>query len=305
MQIRPAVRAGSWYSGHKDGLIQEINRMYLHKVGPCRRPLVLDQRKEVKNILGLVSPHAGYACSAPTASHGFLALAEDRKEIDTVVLLGNKHTHHGPEISVASFDAWQTPLGQVPANMSFLSSIVENKNQLSNQLEQMVDFDESAHMDEHSIELQIPFLQDIYSEFEIAPIAISHLPTEQTQSFGYYLAEMIKDEGIEDSIVVIASSDMTHGNFFPQLNHDQVTSLDKLALAPMLDRDPEALDVAVRKNNISMCGVGPVKVLLSLTEKLGAKSAKLLNYATSGLTCGSKSSVVGYASVAILKSDDT
>jgi AmmeMemoRadiSam system protein B len=305
VQIRPAVRAGSWYSGHKDGLIQEINRMYLHKVGPCRRPLVLDQRKEVKNILGLVSPHAGYACSAPTASHGFLALAEDRKEIDTVVLLGNKHTHHGPEISVASFDAWQTPLGQVPANMSFLSSIVENKNQLSNQLEQMVDFDESAHMDEHSIELQIPFLQDIYSEFEIAPIAISHLPTEQTQSFGYYLAEMIKDEGIEDSIVVIASSDMTHGNFFPQLNHDQVTSLDKLALAPMLDRDPEALDVAVRKNNISMCGVGPVKVLLSLTEKLGAKSAKLLNYATSGLTCGSKSSVVGYASVAILKSDDT
>ncbi len=177
MQVRPAVRAGSWYSGHKDGLIQEINRMYLHEVGPCRRPLALDQRKEVKNILGLVSPHAGYACSAPTAAHGFLALAEDRKEIDTAILLGNKHTHHGPEISVASFDAWQTPLGQVPANMSFLSSIVENKHQLSNQLEQMVDFDESAHMDEHSIELQIPFLQDIYSEFKIAPIAIGHLPT--------------------------------------------------------------------------------------------------------------------------------
>ena len=300
MQVRPAVRAGSWYSGHKDGLIQEINRMYLHEVGPCRRPLALDQRKEVKNILGLVSPHAGYACSAPTAAHGFLALAEDRKEIGTAILLGNKHTHHGPEISVASFDAWQTPLGQVPVNMSFLSSIVENKHQLSNQLEQMVDFDESAHMDEHSIELQIPFLQDIYSEFKIAPIAIGHLPTELTKSFGYFLAEMIKKEGIEDSVVAIASSDMTHGNLFPQLNHDQVTSLDELALTPMLNRDPEALEEAVQKNNISMCGVGPVKVLLSLTEKLGAKSAKLLNYATSGLTCGSRSSVVGYASVAVL-----
>lgn len=304
MRVRPAVRAGSWYSGHKDGLIQEINRMYLHEVGPCRRPLAFDQRKEVKNILGLVSPHAGYACSAPTAAHGFLALAEDRKEIDTAILLGNKHTHHGPEISVASFDAWQTPLGQVPVNMSFLSSIVENKHQLSNQLAQSVDFDESAHMDEHSIELQIPFLQDIYSEFKIAPIAIGHLPTEITQSFGYFLAELIKKEGIEDSIVAIASSDMTHGNFFPQLNHDQVTSLDKLALTPMLNRDPEALEEAVQKNNISMCGVGPVKVLFSLTEKLGAKSAKLLNYATSGLTCGSRSSVVGYASVAVLKSND-
>ncbi len=301
MQVRAAVRAGSWYSGHKEALIKEIKAMYFHKVGPGRRPLSPDQRKEVKNVLGVISPHAGYACSAPTAVHGFLALAEDRKEIDTVLLLGNKHTHYGPEISVAPFNAWSTPLGQVPVNMSLLTKIVENKHQLSDQLAQIIDFDESAHMEEHSIELQIPFIQDIYSEFKIAPIAIGHLPTSLTQSFGYYLADMIKEEGLEDSIVTIASTDMTHGNYFPLLNHDQVSSLDKLALAPILNRDPEALEEAVRKNNISMCGVGPVKVLLSLTEKLEAKSAKLLNYATSGLTCGSRSSVVGYASVIVLK----
>ncbi len=278
--------------------------MYLHEVGPGRRPLALDQRKDQRNILGLVSPHAGYACSAPTAAHGFLALAEDRKEIDTAILLGNKHTHHGPEISVASFDAWQTPLGQVPVNMSLLRRIVENKNKSSDKLTQLIGFDDTAHLDEHSIELQIPFLQDIYSNFRIAPIAVGHLPTNLTESFGHFLTEIILEEGIEDSVVVIASSDMTHGNYSPQMNHDQVKSLDKLALTPILNRDPVALEEAVQKNKISMCGVGPVKVLISLTEKLGAKSAKLLNYATSGLTCGPRSSVVGYASVAFLKGDE-
>lgn len=301
MRVRNAVRAGSWYSGQKDRLIDEINAMYLHNVGPGRRPLALDQRKDVKNLLGVVSPHAGYACSAPTAAHGFLAMAEDRKEIDTVILLGNKHTHYGPEISVAPFDIWETPLGHVPVNMSFLNRIVENKSQLSTQIGQMVAFDDTAHLDEHSIELQIPFLQDIYFDFKIAPIGIGRLPTNITKVFGYYLADMVKEERIEDSIIAVASSDMTHGNYSPILNHDEVSSLDKLALTPMLNRDPEALEEAVRKNNISMCGVGPVKVLLSFTEKLGAKSAKLLNYSTSGLTCGPRSSVVGYASVAIMK----
>ncbi|MFX0016610.1 MAG: AmmeMemoRadiSam system protein B [Promethearchaeota archaeon] len=301
--VRSAIRAGSWYSGQKDRLVQEIHNMYLHEVGPGRRPVAFNQRKEVKNVLGVVSPHAGYACSAPTASHGFLAIAEDRREVDTVILLGNKHTHRGPEISVASFDAWETPLGLVGVNKSLLKRIIENKHQLSKQLALMIDFDDTAHKDEHSIELQIPFIQDIFSKVKIAPIAVGHLPTNLTQSFGYYLAEMIKQEGIENSTVAIASTDMTHGNYFPMLNHDQVSSLDRLALVPILNRDPEALEDAVQKNNISMCGVGPVKVLLSMTEKLGAKSAKLLNYATSGLTCGSRSAVVGYASIAVLKSD--
>ncbi|UCG01750.1 MAG: AmmeMemoRadiSam system protein B [Candidatus Heimdallarchaeota archaeon] len=304
MRVRTAVRAGSWYSGQKDRLLNEINAMYMHKIGPGRKPLALDQRKDVKNILGVVSPHAGYACSAPTAAHGFIALAEDRKEINTVILLGNKHTPYGPEISVAPFDAWETPLGQVPVNMSLLNRIIDNKQQLPDRLSKILDFDDTAHMDEHSIELQIPFLQDIYSDFKIAPIGIGRLPTNITRTFGYYLAEMIKEEGIGDSSVAIASTDMTHGNYSPVLNHDEVSSLDKLALTPMLNRDPEALEEAVQKNNISMCGVGPVKVLLSFAEKLGAKSAKLLNYSTSGLTCGPRSSVVGYASVAVMKSGD-
>lgn len=301
MQVRRAVRAGSWYSGSKDSLMKEIDAMYLHQVGPRRRPPAIGERPNDKNILGIISPHAGYACSAPTAAHGFLALAEDRQDIDTVILLGNKHTPYGPDISVAQFDAWDTPLGQVPAKMSLLKRIIANKNQLPD-LKDSINFDQTAHADEHSIELQIPFLQDIFSEFKIAPIGVAHLPTNLTKSFGHYLAEMIKEEGIEDNTVIIASSDMTHGNYFPILNHDQVSSLDKLALDVILKRDAEELEKVVQKHKISMCGVGPVKVLISLTEKLGANSAKLLNHSTSGLTCGSRSSVVGYASVAITKS---
>ena len=301
MRVRRAVRAGSWYSGYRDSLIKEINAMYMHEVGPGRRPTTLDKRKNNKRVIGVISPHAGYACSAPTATHGFLALAEDRKDIDTAILLGNKHTSSGPEISVAQYDKWETPLGQVPVNMSLLTRIVENTHQLDS-LRNILDFDNTAHADEHSIELQIPFLQDIYSDFKIAPIAIAHLPTNITQSFGHYLADMIKAEGIKDSSIIIASTDMTHGNYFPQLNHDQVSKLDKLALSAILEQDSENLEEVVQKNKISMCGVGPVKVLLALSEKLGAKSVKLLNYSTSGLTCGSRSSVVGYASVALLKS---
>jgi len=304
MKVRDAVRAGSWYSGYKDGLIKEINAMYLHEIGPGKRPSEVEQRKNVKNLLGLISPHAGYACSAPTATHGFLALAEDRKEIDTVIILGNKHTPYGPEISVSPHDYWNTPLGQAPLNRSLLEKIVGKKD-ISAEIAHHIDFDDTAHRDEHSIELQIPFLQDIFQDFRIAPIAIGNLPAKITQSFGYYLAEIIKDEGIEESMVVIASSDMTHGNYSPQLNHDQVSSLDKLAIVPMLKRDPKELEEIVQKNNISMCGVSPVKVLFSVTEELGANSAKLLNYATSGLTCGSKNAVVGYLSMAILKSTKT
>lgn len=300
MRVRSAVRAGSWYSGYKDSLIKEIHAMYMHEVGPGRRPTTLDERKDNKRIIGVISPHAGYACSAPTAAHGFLAIADDRKDIDTAILLGNKHTSLGPEISVAQYDKWETPLGQVPVNMSLLTRIVENTHQLDS-LRNILDFDNTAHADEHSIELQIPFLQDIYSDFKIAPIAIAHLPTNITQSFGHYLADMIKAEGIEDSSIIIASTDMTHGNYSPQLNHDQVSKLDKLALSAILEQDSENLEEVVQKNNISMCGVGPVKVLLALSEKLGVKSVKLLNYSTSGLTCGSRSSVVGYASVALLK----
>lgn len=301
LKVREAVRSGSWYSGDKQGLMREIEAMYLHSVGPGKRPSALDQRKDVRKILGLVSPHAGYACSAPTATHGFLALAEDRSEIDTVVLLGNKHTGRGPEISVASHDFWNTPLGEVPLNKSFLSKVVMNKSRLADQVRKHIDFDETAHHDEHSIELQIPFLQDIFQDFRIAPIAIGSLPFSITQPLGQYLAEIIKAEGMEDSTVAIASTDMTHGNYSPILNHDQVSSLDKLAINPMLDRDPISLEEVVQKNKISMCGLGPVMGLLSYTESLGAQSARILNYATSGLTCGSMSSVVGYLSMVILR----
>jgi AmmeMemoRadiSam system protein B len=274
--------------------------MYLHSVGPGKRPPTLDQRLDTKEILGLISPHAGYACSAPTAAHGFLALAEDRREIDTVILLGNKHTGRGPEVSVASHDAWETPLGEVNLNKSFLSKVVNNKSNLADLLAQHIDFDETAHQEEHSIELQIPFLQDVFEGFRIAPIAIGGLPFNLTQPLGHYIAEIIRNEGLERSTIAIASSDMTHGNYFPSRNHDQVSSLDKLAITPMQNRDPSSLEAIVHENNISMCGLGPIMVLLSYTESLGAQSAKVLNYATSGMTCGSMNSVVGYLSMIIL-----
>ncbi|MHA2298171.1 MAG: AmmeMemoRadiSam system protein B [Candidatus Hodarchaeales archaeon] len=301
MKVRKAVRAGSWYSGHEKGLIEEINRMYLHEVGPGRKPPDIEQRSNRKSLLGLVSPHAGYACSAPTATHGFLALAEDRRELDTVILLGNKHTHHGPDISITTHDAWETPLGVVPINKMIAKKIVENKNELPDHISRLLDFDASAHADEHSIELQVPFLQHLYPEFNIVPIAIGHLSTDDTTTFGNYLADIILEEQVESSIVFIASSDMAHGNYFPQLNHQQVSELDKLALKPILNRDPAALEEAVRKHQISMCGVGPVKVLLTVTGKLGGEKVKLLNYATSGQTCGSMNAVVGYASIMIQK----
>jgi len=296
MIIRKPVRAGSWYPGSKSALISELDSMFLHEAGPRKKPLNTDNRSPSKAIAGIISPHAGYACSAPVAAHGFLALAADRKEIDTAILLGNKHTHYGPEISIAGHDAWETPLGRVTVNKELSDKIMSGTDALSKNLNDLIGIDTSAHDNEHSIELQLPFLQYIFPEFSILPIAIGHIPTEESVEFGNYLADVILDNELD--AVAVASTDMTHGNYPPFLNHQEVKELDEKAIKPILDLDPKALEEAVRRYRISMCGVGPVKVLLSLVKKMGCNKAELFKYATSGETCGSMNAVVGYASIA-------
>ncbi|MFX1512610.1 MAG: AmmeMemoRadiSam system protein B [Promethearchaeota archaeon] len=299
MRIRRSVRAGSWYSGSKEALLREIKAMYEHEVGPGLEPPAVEQRSNEKKILGVISPHAGYSCSAPTATHGFLALAKDRQNLDTVLLLGNRHSWGGPEVSVADHDAWETPLGTVQVNKTFVNKIDLEKKQLE-EGSKLIELDTTAHADEHSIELQLPFLQHLYSDFQIVPIAIGNLPVRHTITLGKFFADLIISEGLEETTVAVASTDMTHGNMY-NLNHQEVSRRDQFAIEAIIQRDPAALEAAVKKHDISMCGEGPTKVLLSLTEKLGAKSAKLLNYATSGQTCGPMSAVVGYASVVIRK----
>ncbi|MFX0124711.1 MAG: AmmeMemoRadiSam system protein B, partial [Candidatus Hodarchaeota archaeon] len=132
------------------------------------------------------------------------------------------------------------------------------------------------------------------------PIAIGDLPVSHTTSLGDFLADLVIEEELNKSLVTIASTDMTHGNMYG-LDHTEVSRRDKLAIKPLLERNPAALEAAVHKHDISMCGVCPTNVLLSLTDKLGASKAELLNYATSGQTCGPMSAVVGYASIAIYR----
>lgn len=290
-----------WYKDNKEGLINEIQSMFMHKVGPGILPPKQNERSNKGNLLGLISPHAAFACSGPTTSHGILELAKDRQNIDTIIVLGNKHTPYGPSVSLGAYDLWETPIASVPINNKLLDRINASKRNLPKNLKTHIDYDTSAHNQEHSIEIQVPFLQFIFKDFKIAPIAIGHLSSETTNVLGKYFAQIIKKADLQDSIVVIASSDMTHGNYSPILNHEQVTELDKKALDKILKRNPQELEKVVQKYHISMCGVSPVNVLMSLTDELGAQSAKLLNYSTSGLTCGDKSSVVGYASVGFFK----
>ncbi|MFX1512609.1 MAG: AmmeMemoRadiSam system protein B [Promethearchaeota archaeon] len=296
MRIRKAVRSGSWYAGSRDTLLQELSIVYKHKIGPGQEPPPLEQRENTNSILGLMTPIGGYPCAAPTAAHGFLALAEDRQEVDTIILLGNKHTREGPEISIASYNGWATPLGAIPVNISFRERIVGEKSHLLDELARSIRLDTEVHKNEHSIELQLPFLQHLYNNFQIVPIAIDNLSTHLTTQFGDYLAKLIIEEDLKDSSVIIASGELSDGNYVPYLNHEEVTKLDRYAIEPILKCDPETLEAAVTKYSLR-CGVGPVKVLLSALNRLGVKSGELLNYATSGLTCGPMNAVKGYASV--------
>ncbi len=275
---KPAV-AGSFYAGSATGLRRQIEDCFKHTLGPGSFPGV---SKTERRILGLVSPHAGYVYSGPVAAHGFFQLASEGKP-KTVVILGPNHRGVGAAVALSREDKWQTPLGELEIDSGVGGQIVSAAR--------WAQWDDLAHSWEHSIEVQLPFLQYIYrSEFRVVPIAMLSQDLEVSQDLGKAIAIALKGK---DGLI-IASTDLTHYE-----SQSVASKKDRSALEAILGLDTKKLAEVVSSHNISMCGPGPVMTMLTACKQLGANKARLLHYATSGDISGDYSQVVGYASVEV------
>ncbi|MHA1595484.1 MAG: AmmeMemoRadiSam system protein B [Candidatus Baldrarchaeia archaeon] len=277
---RPYV-AGMFYAGDPENLKKQIEGCFLHRLGPQTLPRVNVAGE--RRILGLVSPHAGYMYSGPVAAHGFLDLATDGRP-DLFIIIGPNHSGVGSSISVMSTGEWETPLGRVRIDEDIAKEIIKNSEYASE--------DDLGHTYEHSVEVQIPFLQYIYGSFEFVPITMLLQTLSAARDLGKAISSAVK--GL--NCVIIASTDFTH--YEP---HNVAMDKDAQAISAILALDERELFSKVDKFRISMCGYGPVAAMLVAVKNMGAKGAKLLKYATSGDITGDLGRVVGYASIKIFK----
>ena len=283
MKIRYPAVAGSWYAGTPDFLRQQLKELFLHRLGPGSLPSVLAVGP--RNIVGLVVPHAGYMASGPVAAHAYHHLAKDGKP-DVIVIVGPNHTGRGSGISIMNEGVWRTPLGDVEIDAETANRIIQGSD--------IIDVDDKAHVYEHSIELQLPFLQFLYGQkFRFVPICLMMQDLMSSREVGKAVAAALKGK----NGLVIASSDLTH--YEPQHKAEQK---DKLAVDAALALDESKYYSVVESYGISTCGYGPVISAIAASKELGANKAELLCYGTSGDVLGDRSAVVGYASVSISRS---
>jgi AmmeMemoRadiSam system protein B len=282
MKVRRPTQAGSFYAGDAESLKAQIKRCFLHELGPKELPQV--SRSRLKEVVGLVCPHAGYMYSGAVAANAYFELAQDGKP-DTVIILGPNHTGYGSALALMNDGVWSTPLGDVEVDG-------ETANQIAHET-RLVDVDELAHRFEHSIEVQLPFLQYLYgSEFKFVPICYQMQDLASAEEVGNALVEVLADK----NAVVIASSDMTH--YEPQKN---ASVKDLAALKAVEAMDVRRFYSIIETQNVTACGYGPIATVITTAKGLGAKEAKLLRYKSSGDITGDYSSVVGYAAVSFKK----
>ena len=229
--------------------------------------------------IAVVSPHAGYVYSGELAAKT-LSSVEIPK---TVVIIGTNHRGAGLPVALSTGN-WNMPFGPVPVDGDFSTLLLANSHHIKQ--------DEIAHNSEHSLEVQVPFLQYFQKQLSIVPLAISHISLSMCLEIAESLADTVKQSG--KPVLIVASTDMSHYE-----SRETAAKKDSLALKCIERLEPEKLYHTVRDNNISMCGVLPVTIALSAAKKLGATTARLIGYTDSGYVSGDTDQVVGYAGLSI------
>jgi len=232
-------------------------------------------------VKGAMVPHAGLMYSGAVANQVYTAMAIPK----TVVLVGPNHHGYGAPIALSASPRWLSPFGGVPVDEQLTRAIASACKAAK--------IDESAHRMEHSLEVQLPFLRHYRDDVMIVPIAIGLIRNVGTlEELGQGIAEAIAASGADAAVV--ASSDMTHYE-----SQDVAKEQDRAAIDRILALDESGLLQTVMDKRISMCGYAPAFVMLVAAKKLGATSARLVAYQTSGDTTGDYASVVGYAGVIV------
>ncbi len=284
----PAV-AGAFYEGTRASLLKQIERCYTSPLGPGHLPT---PGEGARRLVGLVCPHAGYQYSGPVAAHSYAALAADGLR-GSYVVLGPNHYGAGAPLATTRHD-WETPLGVVPIDPALLKAVGKPP----------VEDDVAAHRHEHSIEVQLPFLQHLSADPKFVPVCMAFQEYEIAAEVGELVASAVKDR----DALVVASSDFSHiGMNYSQIPPRGKTApgwakeQDAKALERILALDPKGLQDRVARDDISMCGYGPVTAMLVAAKKLGAKEARLLKYGSSSDVSGDADMAVGYGAIAVYR----
>jgi AmmeMemoRadiSam system protein B len=266
----PAV-AGRFYPAGAEELVRDVGSYTAAQDGSGRANRIW--------ALGCVSPHAGYIYSGAVAGAVYARLEIPK----TCVILCPNHTGRGVPVAIMVDTRWQTPLGEVGAEAEFGARLLRTFPALEE--------NSSAHDLEHAIEVQLPFLQAREPRVRIVPIALGVHDFEVLEGLGVALAEVICGSG---DVLVVASSDMNH------YESEAITRRkDGEAIARLLALDARGLWEVVKKEKITMCGIGPAVVMLTAAKRMGAGRATLVRYATSGEVSGDYGSVVGYAGIIV------
>jgi hypothetical protein len=267
---RPAV-AGRFYPRDPEDLRAEVQSYLSQERGNTRSPV---------RAIGCIAPHAGYMYSGHVAGAVFARIEIPR----LCIVLCPNHTGIGQPLAIMSEGAWETPLGEVPIAAAPATALKQRFPALQE--------DSAAHRAEHAAEVELPFLQLLQPELSIVPIALGTRRFEILDQLGSAIADVVAAQS--EPVLIIASSDMNH------YESDAVTRVkDHRAIERILTLDPQGLHEVVTQQEISMCGFGPAVAMLTAGRQLGAKSAELVKYATSGDISGDRNMVVGYAGVIV------
>jgi hypothetical protein len=270
MKRKPAA-SGRFYSASETALRQQVEG-YVKAKG--------DER-----AVAVVVPHAGYDFSGETAG----AVFSQVRVPDAVIILGPNHWGSGSEFAIMSEGSWEMPFGEV-----------EVDSQIAVSLKQRCPFlreDAAAHQTEHSLEVEVPFLQYVNPNVQIVPITISTMNQTQLEALGRCISETVRN--LEEEILIVASTDMSHTEHSNPAKQAEVRRKDMMAIEAILKLDAEKLLRVVREERITMCGPAPVAAAITAARLLGSEKGRLVSYTTSHDVTGDYSYVVGYAGIVI------
>lgn len=271
-KIRESVIAGTWYPGNPERLTREI-RGYLSR---ARVPNLKGR------LVGLIAPHAGYMYSGPVAAHAY-KLLEDRP-FSRVVVVAPSHRAYFHGASIYHLGGYRTPLGVVPLDRDVVDGLLKRKDLFS--------YVPQAHAQEHSLEIQLPFLQVVLKDFRLTPILLGDVSSSDCRAMAEALAQVIGDR----QVLLVASTDLSH-----YYSYDEAKRLDGRVLELVERFQPDALHAALQRRECEACGAGPMVSVLYAARALGATAARVLHYANSGDVTGDTRGVVGYMAAALFE----
>ncbi|OGL38698.1 MAG: AmmeMemoRadiSam system protein B [Candidatus Schekmanbacteria bacterium GWA2_38_11] len=266
--VRESVIAGSWYPAKKEVLESQIDSF-----------LAKAKKEDNQGLMALISPHAGYVYSGPVAAFAYKQI--EGMKFNTVVLIAPSHYMAIKGASVYNRGAFKTPLGLVEVDVELSNKLIDSNPNFY--------FNEDAHREEHSLEIQLPFLQRVLGNFKMVPILMWDKSFKNCKS----LAATISSIAAPDTLIV-ASSDLSHYH-----SQERAVELDKGVINGIESFNPEMLSRSFDGGICEACGAGPIITAMLASKSLGAKKTRILNYSTSGDTSGDYSRVVGYLAAGI------